>query len=240
MHRSLRVLPKKCSITGVSASLFKNSWHRLDLNQNLQSQVGETASATMIPYLKGENGTAGYWDLGYFGGLLISKKVPEENVEKILTFLDACCDPANYNLLNYGVEGYHWNYDDGGNVISTEEGTNEVTNSCLQCFVTATNEWAKVDSKAADKAYNDETREQMSVLYDYGASELMDWWRVLQSTKWSSIWTEYQDEYNAMETRAVSGQISMDEFREYQKSLREMPEFQEAFQEFAAHYETLK
>lgn len=226
--------------TGVSASLFKNSWHRLDLNQNLQSQVGDTASATMIPYLKGENGTAGYWDLGYFGGLLISKKVPEENVEKILTFLDACCDPANYNLLNYGVEGYHWNYDDGGNVISTEEGTNEVTNSCLQCFVTATNEWAKVDSKAADKAYNDETREQMSVLYDYGASELMDWWRVLQSTKWSSIWTEYQDEFNAMETRAVSGQISMDEFREYQKSLREMPEFQEAFQEFAAHYETLK
>ena len=80
----------------------------------------------------------------------------------------------------------------------------------------------------------------MSVLYDYGASELMDWWRVLQSTKWSSIWTEYQDEFNAMETRAVSGQISMDEFREYQKSLREMPEFQEAFQEFAAHYETLK
>ncbi|MDO5424908.1 MAG: extracellular solute-binding protein [Eubacteriales bacterium] len=222
--------------TGISGSLFKNAWHRYDLNENIHSQYSEDASVSMVPYLKGEAGTAGYWDLGYFGGLLISKNVSEEQVPEILKFLDACCAEESYNMLNYGVEGYHWNYDDDGNVVSTDAGNDEVTNSCMQAFICATNEWAKVDSKAASKEYNDETREIMSVLYDFGADELMDWWKVLQSPTWSAAWTEYQDDFDAMETKAVSGQITIEEFKEYQASLREMPEFQEAFQEFAEHY----
>ena len=64
----------------------------------------------------------------------------------------------------------------------------------------------------------------------------MDWWKVLQSQTWSETWTEYKDDFEAMETKAVSGQITIDEFKDYQASLREMPEFQQAFQEFAEHY----
>ena len=222
--------------TGVSGALFKNAWHRYDLNENLKSQYSEDASASLVPYLEGTAGTAGYWDLGYFGGLLISKNVSEEKVPEILKFLDACCAQENYNLVNYGVEGYHWNYDEDGNVVSTDAGNEEVTNSCMQAFICATNEWAKVDSKAATKEYNEETREIMSVLYDFGADKLMDWWKVLQSQTWSETWTEYKDDFEAMETKAVSGQITIDEFKDYQASLREMPEFQQAFQEFAEHY----
>ena len=43
-------------------------------------------------------------------------------------------------------------------------------------------------------------------------------------------------ESGARERKAISGAISMEDFRDYQKTLREMPEFKQAFQEFTVSY----
>ena len=108
-----------------------------------------------------------------------------------------------------------------------------MTNSFNAPFIFAANEFAKVDSPLADKAYNESTRETMKVLYTMGGTGgKIDKFNVLQSDTWTQVWGEYSSEFASMETKAISGAISMDEFRAYQKQLRENEDFKKAFQEF--------
>ena len=154
-------------------------------------------------------------------------------IKQILKFCDATCAEENYNFVNYGIEGVHWTLVDGAPVL-TEKGEQEVTNSFNAPFIFASNEYAKVDSPLADKAFNESTRETMRQLYTMGGEGgKIDKFRVLQSDTFTQIWGEYKDEFASMETKAITGEISMDEFRKYQKQLCENPDFKQAFQEFA-------
>lgn len=218
--------------TGQSATLVKNAWHKYRLNQETQKN-SPGADIVLIPYLEGPDGIAHIYDLGYFGGMSISSQCSEEKMQRILKFFDDMCAQEYYNFVNYGVEGVHWEMKDGAPAL-TELGQKEVTNSFNAPFIFATAEFAKVDSPLADNAYNLQTREEMMVLYDVDAE--IDKFKVLQSDTWSEVWSQYVDEFGAMETKAISGAISMEEFRDYQKTLREMPEFKQAFQEFTVSY----
>lgn len=217
--------------TGKSATLTKNAWHLYRLNEECQ-KTDPDAEVVLIPYLEGPGGYAHIYDLGYFGGMAISAKCSEEKVKRILKFFDATCALENYNFVNYGIEGVHWEMVDGEPSF-TELGKSEVTNSFNAPFIFAANEFAKVDSPLADKAYNESTRETMKVLYTMGGTGgKIDKFNVLQSDTWTQVWGEYSSEFASMETKAISGAISMDEFRAYQKQLRENEDFKKAFQEF--------
>ena len=77
----------------------------------------------------------------------------------------------------------------------------------------------------------------MKELYTMGGTGgQIDKFKVLASDTWTQLWSEYSSEFAAMETKAISGAISMDEFRAYQKQLRDDPGFKQAFQEFAESY----
>ncbi|MCI9325473.1 MAG: extracellular solute-binding protein [Lachnospiraceae bacterium] len=217
--------------TGKSATLTKNAWHLYRLNEECQ-KTDPDAEVVLIPYLEGPGGYAHIYDLGYFGGMAISAKCSEEKVKQILKFFDATCALENYNFVNYGIEGVHWEMVDGDPSL-TEQGKQEVTNSFNAPFIFAANEFAKVDSPLADKAYNESTRETMKALYTMGGTGgKIDKFNVLQSDTWTQVWGEYSSEFASMETKAISGAISMDEFRAYQKQLRENEDFKKAFQEF--------
>ena len=194
------------------------------------------AEVILIPCLKGPKGYAHVYDLGYFGGMAISSKCSEEKVKRILKFFNDTCAEENYNFVNYGIEGVHWELKDGVPVL-TEKGKQEVTNSFNAPFIFAKNEFAKVDSPLADRAYNEANRENMKVLYTIGGTGgKIDKFNVLQSDTWAQVWGEYSNEFASMETKAISGAITMEEFRTYQKKLREDERFKKAFQEFAQSY----
>ena len=222
--------------TGKSASLVKNAWHQYRLQEEARKTDPE-AEVVLIPYLEGPNGYAHIYDLGYFGGMAISANCSEEKVKQILKFFDATCAEENYNFVNYGIEGVQWTMVDGVPTL-TEQGEKEVTNSFNAPFIFAANEFAKVDSPLADKAFNEATRETMKQLYTMGGTGgKIDKFNVLQSDTWTQVWGEYSAEFAAMETKAISGAISMEEFRDYQKSLRDNAEFKQAFQEFSQSYD---
>lgn len=218
--------------TGKSATLTKNAWHLYRLDEECK-KTDPGAEVVLIPYLEGPDGYAHIYDLGYFGGMAISAKCSEEKVKQILKFFDETCAEENYNFVNYGMEGVHWEMKDGVPSL-TEKGKQEVTNSFNAPFIFASNEFAKVDSPLADKAFNEANRENMKQLYTMGGTGgKIDKFRVLQSDTWSQVWGEYSSEFASMETKAISGAITMDEFRAYQKKLREDERFKTAFQEFS-------
>ena len=223
-------------LSGRSATFMKNAWHKYRCETELQ-KVQEGAEVALLTYLEGPNGYAHIYDLGFFGGMAISSKVPEEKMLKILDFFNATADQKYYNLVNYGVEGIHYELVDGFPQL-TEQGKLEVTNSFNAPFIFSTAEFAKVDSPLAPMSYNLETREKMKELYNLydGAGGRVDKFNVLQSPSWSSFWSKTQEEFEAMEAAAVTGEISMDDFRAYQQSLLDDPEVIASFAEFKASY----
>ncbi len=219
-------------LSGKSATYVKNAWHLYRLNEE-SKKTDPNAEVVLIPYLKGPDGYSHIYDLGYFGGMAISAKCSEEKVKQILKFFDTTCAEENYNFVNYGIEGVQWTMVDDTPAL-TERGEKEVTNSFNAPFIFAANEFAKVDSPLADKAFNESTRETMKKLYTMGGTGgKIDKFNVLQSNTWTNVWAKCTDEFASMETKAISGAITMQEFKDYQKELRENEDFKKAFQEFS-------
>ncbi|KGE18770.1 extracellular solute-binding protein [Paenibacillus wynnii] len=57
---------------------------------------------------------------GFFGNYLISKKVPEEKVKKILEFFDYGATPEGMELANFGLKDVHFTETDGVKVVNEE------------------------------------------------------------------------------------------------------------------------
>lgn len=220
-------------MTGRSATFVKNAWHKYRMEQE-NRKTQPDAKVTLLTSLKGPRGYAHIWDLGYFGGMAISKKVDEKKMLQILDFLNATTDEKYYNFVNYGIEGVHYELKDGFPSL-TEEGKKVVNSSFNAPFIFSTAEFAKVDSPLAPMSYNLQTREEMKALYNIDAK--IELFNVLQSDSWSAFWAKVKDEFASMEAKAISGAISMDEFKAYQKKLAESPEAVKAAEEFAKSYE---
>ncbi len=219
-------------LAGRVACWVKNAWHKYRAEQELR-KVNPDASVVLLTHLDGPAGFAHIWDLGYFAGQLLSAKNTKEKTEGILNFFNATAAPSEYNFVNYGMEGVHWTLKDGFPSL-TEKGKQEVTASFNAPFIFATAEFAKVDSPLAPMSYNLQTREEMKVLYQKkGQVNLYD---VLQSDGWTAFWARTANEFAARETDAITGKISMDQFRAYQQQLLKDPDVQKSFKEFRESY----
>lgn len=224
-------------LAGRMATFTKNAWHKYRCETELQ-KVQEGAKVGLLPYLDGPNGFAHIYDLGFFGGIAISSKVPEDKMLRILDFFNATCAKENYNLVNFGLEGVTYEMVDGFPVL-TEQGKKEVTNSFNAPFIFSTAEFAKVDSPLAPMSYNLQTREEMKVLYTVnGTGGKVNVFNVLQSPSWASFWSKTSEEFAAVEASAITGEIPMEDFRAYQDSLLEDPEVIASMAEFKASYDS--
>jgi putative aldouronate transport system substrate-binding protein len=70
-------------------------------------------------------------NVGVDGWLFLSRELDREQVEELLDVANFCAAPygsSEYELLNYGVEGQHFNRDGDGNPDFTEEGVGSVQN----------------------------------------------------------------------------------------------------------------
>ncbi|MDF2962729.1 MAG: hypothetical protein K0S39_4464, partial [Paenibacillus sp.] len=219
--------------TGRSFTFVKNSWHKYRMEQENQ-KLQPAAKVTLLPYIKGPKGFAHIYDLGYFGGMAISKKVDEKKMLRILDFLHATSDEKYYNFVNFGIEGVHYTIKDGFPSL-TDTGKKEVNSSFNAPFIFSTAEFAKVDSPLAPMSYNLQVREEMKTLYKIDAK--IELFNVIQSDAWSTAWSKVKDEFASMEAKAINGSVSMDEFKAYQKKLAENPDIVKSAQEFAKSYE---
>jgi putative aldouronate transport system substrate-binding protein len=168
-------------------------------------------------------------DIGTRGGQYISKKVPQEKVLKILDFFEKTASKEVTDLGYYGKEGVHSNTVNGERVM-TELGKQEITVDSIAVMTPAYSKWGKVAYAGASKTANEAKQKEMEIYEKIGKQEVFGY---LYSPTWVDVWPNYEKELKSNRIKAVVGQITMDQYKQYVDKVNQDPKIKKAYQEFA-------
>jgi putative aldouronate transport system substrate-binding protein len=221
--------------TGKAATYIRSTRYQYDFEVQAK-KVQPDAKIIALPPLKGPGGYAADLSTGVNGGIFISKKVPEAKVKQMLKFFDETASQEMTDFGYSGVEGVHYKMVNGEKV-PTELSIKEVNTTSLGASVLAYVKWGKVDNPGASKEYIADKRKQVADYEKLGVYNIFTW---LISDTWIKTWVKYSTEWESMMTKAIVGQISMDEYKAYVNKLNNSPEFKQAYKEFAKAYSYYK
>jgi putative aldouronate transport system substrate-binding protein len=218
--------------TGRAASYARNIWRDYTFEQGIK-KVQPEAEVISLPPMTGPAGISVQLSVPFSGAFYISKKVPEEKVKQILAFFEKTTTMEQTDYNYYGSEGVHYTMVDGQQQL-TDLGKKQVTaNGTGAIFPLAYNNKMKVINPAAPKAYNDA---KTASVESYSKVGKIDFFSIINSNTWISIWPKYTSDWQSMVVKAIVGQISMDEYKAYVDKLNSSPDFKKAYQEFAKEY----
>ncbi|MEK3719866.1 extracellular solute-binding protein [Paenibacillus sp. FSL H8-0034] len=218
--------------TGRAASYARNVWRDFTFEQGIK-KVQPEGEVISLPPMKGPGGVSVQLSVPFSGAFYISKKVPEEKVKQILDFFERTTTMEQTDYNYYGIEGVHYTMVEGQQQL-TDLGKKQVTaNGTGAIFPLAYNNKMKVINPAAPKVYNDA---KSASVESYSKVGKIDFFSIINSNTWISIWPKYNSEWQSMVVKAIVGQISMDEYKAYVDKLNSSAEFKKAYQEFAKEY----
>ena len=165
---------------------WRNLYHNYTYEKAMQ-KVDPTAKAWIMPYFKGPKGYASRLGLGYAGGLVISKKVPEAKVRSILDLYNRTASEEITDLFFNGIENVHYKVANGQRV-ATELASKELNNAILQIFANKNQDWSKIDNINAPKEYNEARRKAAQKQLEI--ETVTDPFRVIDSDTWIKEWPE--------------------------------------------------
>ncbi|TVY11297.1 extracellular solute-binding protein [Paenibacillus cremeus] len=235
------VLPKEFAVmkktqaeelykTGRAASYVRSVWWDDEWEKsNAKTQPG---AKILNLQLKGPKGDAVALQTGVSGGYYISKKVPEAKVKQLLKYFEYTASNEITDFAYYGLEGVHYKLVDGQKVL-TDQGVKEVNTTSKGAGVLAYAKWGKVESAGGTKAFNDAKKKEVEKFDEIGK---VNPFAYTTSDTWNSTWPKYENEWKSMVTKAIVGQVSMDEYKAYVDKIVNLPEMKTAFKEFATAY----
>ncbi|TDF95209.1 extracellular solute-binding protein [Paenibacillus piri] len=240
------VLPKEFSVmktsqlqdmftSGTSATYVWNIYHAWTATDAIKKHQQPNANVDSL-IMKGSKGYALELTVGSGGYIFISKKVPEEKVKQILKLFDKSASPDMLDLLTTGIEGVHYTTKDGVKTL-TDIGKKEINTDLYQFLPIADDRWLKVRHPQASKEWNEAKIKEMEPVDSIAQVPLN---KVLFSDTWLKVWSKYSDEWTAMRTRAIIGNISIQDFQAYVDKLNIMPDFKKAYKEFAENYKQMQ
>lgn len=198
------------------------------------------AVAQFTPALEGNEG---YYAIdsgtGIVDSMFISKAVPEEKMLQILDYFERTTTQEFYDLTTYGIEGIHYNVENGSKVMTELRDSEMGSSAPWQVLPLMYNPYMKIDSTAAPDEYNKSQRAAFEA-YGYLEHAKGNPFNIATSQKWINVWPKYSQEWAAKGVQAVTGQISMEEYQDYVNTLNEKPEIKEAYLEFAETYQAVE
>lgn len=225
--------------SGAAACLVNESMRwAYPFTQTLK-QVKEDAYVEVSAPLKGEGGYALPYGTGIVDCFFISKAVPEDKMLKILDYLEETCTQEYLDFSMYGIEGVHYNVVNGERVLTEQKNIDMGSSAPQQVFARKYDAYMKVGSPQAPSEYNKQMRETFD---SWNVDEIgtIDPFNVATSETWNKVWPKYINEWSAYATKAIIGQITIEEYQAYVDTLNNMPEFKTAYQEFAEAYESFE
>jgi len=204
--------------------------------QVLQRQNPD-ASFTVIPPIEGPGGHAGSIQPGYYGMWLIPKSVDEEKVPKILEYLDKTATTEINNLVNFGIEGVHYDELDDTTVVRSEEQEALLGEDAGQGAIVLVNTY---------NAYNDVTKNRfpkemegalITRIDEYNEVAPSDPFRLLISETHSERSADVFGQLNEMMIQVITGSADLDKWSEYVASMKENATVQQMMTEYAEQYE---
>jgi putative aldouronate transport system substrate-binding protein len=210
---------------GVSmGSVVRSDWQFTESNRKLDPNAYVRSVV-----LKGPKGYGINLRSNFAPGMFISSKVPKEKVERILDFYELTATMDFLKFGEFGVEGVHYNMVNGYPKM-TELGAKEMVISSYDLFALTYDPGFKIRNINAPPEFNKETEEMVK---DWTQKGKQNPFGYLISNTFNDIWPKYQDEYETKVVQAITGKISIGDFRTYQEQLRSTPDMKKAFQEFA-------
>ncbi|NHN29015.1 extracellular solute-binding protein [Paenibacillus agricola] len=201
-------------------------------------KVQPEANVDTTPPLQGPGGYSVRYGTGVDGGFLISKKVPEEKVKRILDYWELTNNKEFYDFSVNGIEGLHSN-NVNGNMVLTDLHKKEVgSTSPWQPITLFYDKYGKITTPAAPKEYN-EAKIKLVESQGYFTKGTISPFSVVESSTWIATWPKFEQEWLSMSVKAVVGQITMDEYKAYVKKINDDPNIKKAGLEFAGGYKEL-
>lgn len=228
-----RTYAEELLFSGRLASHTYSVYYDYAWEQRIRKEQPEAQLAT-IPVMEGPYGNTAYLQKGFTLAFYISRKVPEAKVKAILRYMNATASPAMTDFAYVGLEGVHHTIENGEPRL-TPLGTEQMTVTALQPLATGFYRWSKVHSAAAPKPYNDYKKQIVGGFEEVGRQNPFDW---LVSETWSDVWPRFQSEFDRQVLAAVTGKISIEEYEEYIRSLRQRSEMRLSFYEYTQSLKT--
>ncbi|MFD2615436.1 extracellular solute-binding protein [Paenibacillus gansuensis] len=106
---------------------------------------------------------------GFFGNYLISKKVPEDKMKKILAFFDYGATPEGMELANYGIKDVHFTIGEDGKKTTNEE-FKKIAAASLNNIWTNIDPYSRISQPAPDypKEYFERDKKIIEERLKYG------------------------------------------------------------------------
>ncbi|WP_274651294.1 extracellular solute-binding protein [Paenibacillus humicola] len=215
--------------SGRAFAFDASAYYSFVYTDNVKKTQPEGNVVSLQP-LKGPKGYGAMLDIGTRGGQYISKKVPEEKVPKILDYFEKTASKELTDLGYYGKEGVHYNVVNGDRVM-TDLGKQEITVDTIAAMTPAYSKWGKVAYAGASQAANEAKEKEMEI---YGKLGKTDMFGYLYSPTWVDVWPTYEAELKSTRIKAIVGQITMDQYKQYVDKINSDPKIKKAYQEFAA------
>lgn len=186
-----------------------------------------------MPYMTGPTGKFASKGNGHFGVFVISKKVPEEKVKKLLAFLDYGASDDGIELANYGVKGVHFTKQDN-NYVLTDAAKNDPSFQFLQNIFSKYNKYANVSTVGL-------TPEQMArdnKLIDQAAEvSIPNPTDGLVSETATKLGSDYDKKIQDMKTKVIMGKASMAEWDKFVGDLKADSNYQKIQDEYNTEYQ---
>ncbi|MDF2964187.1 MAG: transporter substrate-binding protein, partial [Paenibacillus sp.] len=134
-------------ISAGKAGIFSDKPNQEPLFNKDISSMNPNAKPDMqwIPFLTGPSGKFSAKGNGHFGMFVISKKIPEDKVKKLLAFLNYGTSDEGHELANYGFKDTHFKLQDG-NYVLTETAQNDPSFQFMQNVFMKYDKYANVGS----------------------------------------------------------------------------------------------
>lgn len=220
--------------TGTWAWTYENNW---------KTNLGlKDAEIVALPYLKGtNNNTTAVQTTGVYGAYFLSSKLDDYDIRKLLNFYEKTCNEEWHTYAFYGIEGRDYEIAEDGTKVATEYGKNNISKYQFlqQVVMTIANREMKLINTSAPKEFNDKIISAALTYLEPEANIKINPFRAVYSPTWATVWPKYEDTYKTNTVKAIVGEMSIDEYRQYIHNLRSQEDMKQCWQEFAKSYAEL-
>lgn len=228
---------------GLAVSFCRTGTWAWSYEDNWKKNLGlENAEVIGLPYLKGtNNNTTAVQTTGVYGAYFINSELDDYKVRKLLNFYDKTCNEEWHTYAFYGIEGRDYEIGADGTKVATEYGVNNVSKYQFlqQVVMTIANSDMKLVSTSAPKEFNDKIVAAGLTYLEPEANIKINPFRAINSPSWATVWPKYESTYKTNTVKAIVGEMSIDDYRQYIYDLRSQADLKQCWQEFAQSYAEL-
>lgn len=216
---------------GVGGMSMNHAW----VTGKAVKDVDPKADLMPLAYLENANGVK-YTPSGspYYGVYLIPKKVPEAKVKKILEFFDYGYSQEGNEMLTYGIEGVHYNLENGKKVATPQAVTDKTGDGNLNNMIHLVSDDMAINAVGMpDEVYERNVEivtERKTVKVPNPSGELY-------SEAYNKYYPEISKKVEDMRVMVITGKEPVESYDKLIETIKSDPKMKEITEEISKAYQ---